>query len=238
MGEVGTMKKQVMVVGLGRFGTGLAKSLYNIGHDVLAMDVDEDRVQGIMGQVTFPVAGDATSEAVLRELGIPDYDAAVVAVGSNITASIMSSVLLKRLGIPYVVSRAQNELHGNTLELIGVDKVIHAESEMGVRLAHNLFNPNVQEYLELAPNFGLSRMRVPKRFINMTLKELGFSSPRDKYGLAVLAIKRGRSDITLNPDANDRLQEGDLLVLAGRDKLLDRLETSEVSNGNPRERGG
>ena len=227
------MKKQVIVVGLGRMGSSVARSLYNIGHDVLAMDVDEDRVQNMMGQVTFPVTGDATSEGVLRELGIPDYDAAVVAVGSDITASIMASVLLKKLGVTYVVSRAQNELHGNTLELIGVDKVVYAESEMGVRLAHNLFNPNVQEYLELAPNFGLSRVRVPKRFINMTLKELGFSSPRDRYGLAVLAIKRGK-DITLNPDADDRLREGDLLVLAGRDELLDRLEASEVSNGNSR----
>ena len=225
------MKKQVMVIGLGRMGSGVARSLYNIGHDVLAMDVDESRVQSMMGQVTYPVTGDATNEGVLRELGIPDYDSAVVAIGSDITASIMASVLLKKVGVPYVVSRAQNDLHGNTLELIGVDKVIHVESEMGVRLAHNLFNPNVQEYLELAPNFGLSRMRVPKRFISMTLKELGFSSPRDKYGLAVLAIKRGK-DITLNPDADDRLQEGDLLVLAGRDELLDRLETSEISNSH------
>ena len=227
------MQKQVTVIGLGRFGSSVAGSLYNIGHDVLAIDVDEDRVQSMMGQVTFPVTGDATNEAVLRELGVPDYNAAVVAVGSNITASIMTSVLLKKLGVSYVVSRAQNELHGNTLELIGVDKVIYAESESGVRLAHNLFNPNVQEYLELAPNFGLSRLRVPKRFINMTLKELGFSSPRDKYGLAVLAIKRG-TDITLNPDADDRLQDGDLLVLAGRDEQLDRLESLEISNGHPK----
>ena len=104
-----------------------------------------------------------------------------------------------------------------------MNKVIHAEAEMGVRLAHNLFNPDVQEYLELAPNFGLSRIKVPSRFVKMSLKELGFSNVRDKYGLAVLAIKRGK-DITLNPDADDRLQSGDLLVLAGRDDLLERLE--------------
>jgi trk system potassium uptake protein TrkA len=217
-------------------GSSVAGALYNIGHDVLAMDVNESRVQSMMGRVTFPVTGDATNEGVLRELGVPDYDAAVVAVGSDITGSIMASVLLKKLGVTYVVSRAQNELHGSTLELIGVDKVIHVESEMGIRLAHNLFNPNVQEYLELAPNYGLSRLRIPRRFINMTLNELGFSSPRDRYGLAVLAIKRGR-DITLNPDGDDRLREGDLLVLAGRDELLDRLEASEVSNGNSKRRG-
>ena len=218
------MKNQVVVIGLGRFGSSVARSLYNLGHDVLAIDTDEDRVQTTMGQVTYPVTGDATNEAVLRELGIPDYDAAVVAIGSDIVGSVMTCVLLKTMEIPYIVARAQNELHANTLERIGVDKVIHAESEMGVRLAHNLFNPNLQEYLEVAPNYGLSRMRVPKAYVNKTLKEMGFSSPRDKYGLAVLVIKRGK-DITLNPDSEDRLQIGDLLVLAGRDELLDRLPT-------------
>jgi len=216
------LKKQVVVIGLGRFGSSVARSLYNLGHDVLAIDEEEDRVQTMMGQVTFPVAGDATSETVLKELGVPDYDAAVVAIGSNIVASVMTTVLLKTLGVPYIVARAHNDLHGNTLERIGADKVVHAESEMGVRLAHNMFNPNVQEYLELAPNFGLSRIRAPQAFANKTLKELGFSSPRDKYGLAVLAVKRGR-DITLNPDIDDRLHAGDLLILAGKDELLDRL---------------
>ena len=218
------MKKQVVVIGLGRFGSNLATSLYNIGHDVLAMDTAEERVQSMMGRVTYPVTGNATNEIVLRELGITHYDAAVVAIGSDIVSSIMASVLLKTLGIPYVVSRAQNEIHGNTLERIGVDKVIHAEAEMGMRLAHSLFNPNVQEYLELAPSFGLSRLKVPNRFDNMTLRELGFSGPRDRYGLAVLAIKRG-NDITLNPDSDDRLQTGDLLVLAGSDELLEKLES-------------
>ena len=215
-------KNQVAVIGLGRFGSGLAKSLYKLGHDVLAMDIDEEKVQTMMGQVTYPVNGNGTNEAVLRDLGISDYDAAVVAVGSDVVASVLACVLLKTMGVAYVVARASNELHGNTLERIGVDKVIHAESEMGVRLAHNLFNPNLQEYLELAPNFGMSRMRVPEGFVDKSLKELGFSGPRDKYGLAVLAIKRGK-DITLNPDNDERLQVGDLVVLAGKDEFLERL---------------
>jgi trk system potassium uptake protein TrkA len=218
------MKKQVVVIGLGRFGTHLATSLYNIGHDVLAMDTDEERVQRMIGRVTYPVAGNATNEVVLKELGITDYDAAVVAIGSDIVSSIMTSVLLKTLGIPYIVSRAHNEIHGNTLERIGVDKVIHAEAEMGTRMAHNLFNPNVQEYLELAPSFGLSRLKIPNHFDNMTLRELGFSGPRDSNGLVVMAIRRG-DDVTLNPDGEDRLQAGDQVVIAGRDELLDELES-------------
>jgi trk system potassium uptake protein TrkA len=216
------MKKQVVVIGLGRFGSSVARSLYNLGHDVLAMDVNEDRVHSMMGQVTHPVAGNATNEEVLRELGVADYDSAVVAVGSDIVGSVMTCVLLKTMGVSYIVARAHNELHGNTLERIGVDKVVHAESEMGVRLAHNLFNPNLQEFLEVGPSFGLSRMSIPDSFVDKTIKELGFSSPRDKYGLAVLVIKRGR-DVTLNPDIEDRLRSGDILVLAGRDDLLERL---------------
>ena len=218
------MKQQVVVIGLGRFGSSVARSLYNLGHNVLAMDVDEDRVQSMMGVVSYPVSGDATNENTLRELGVPDYDAAVVAVGSDVVSSVMACVLLKTMGVAYVVARAHDDVHGNALDRIGVDKVIHPESEMGVRLAHNLFNPNLQEYLELAPNFGLSRMRAPEDFAEKTLKELGFSNPRDKYGLAVLAIKRGR-DITLNPDNDDRLKAGDLLVLAGKDEFLERLPT-------------
>ncbi len=218
------MKKQVVVIGLGRFGTHLATSLYNIGHDVLAMDTNEERVQRMMGRVTYPVAGNATNEVVLKELGIADYDAAVVAIGTDIVSSIMTSVLLKTLGIPYIVSRARNEIHGNTLERIGVDKVIHAEAEMGTRMAHNLFNPNVQEYLEVAPSFGLSRLKIPNHFDNMTLHDLGFSGARDGNGLVVLAIRRG-DDVTLNPDGEDRLQAGDQVVIAGRDELLDELES-------------
>ena len=224
------MKRQIAVMGLGRFGSSVARSLYNLGHDVLAIDIDENKVQSIMGQATHALTGDCTNDAVLKELGIPDYDAAVVAIGSDVVSSIMASVLLKTMGVPYVVSRAHNELHGNTLERIGVDKVVHAEEEMGNRLAHSMFNPNVEEYLEITPNFGISKLRIPPRFVNMSLKELGFSSPRNKYGLVVLAIRRGK-DITLNPDTDDQLQAGDWLVLAGRDEMLDRLDSvaDEVS---------
>ena len=218
------MKKQIAVLGLGRFGSSIARSLYNLGHDVLAMDKEESRVHHMMGQCTYSLIGDCTNEAVLKELGVPDYDAAVVAIGSDIVSSIMASVLLKTMDVPYIVSRAHNEIHGNTLSLIGVDKVVHAEEEMGNRLAHSMFNPNVQEYLEITPNFGISKLRVPERFDGMSLRELGFSSPRNKYGLVVLAIRRGR-DVTLNPDTDDRLRPGDWLVLAGHDDMLDQLDS-------------
>ena len=162
------MNQQVVVIGLGRVGSSVAKALYNLRHEVLAIDKNEDRVQSMMGQVSFPVTGDASNEAVLRELGVDKYDAAVVAVGTDIVASVLSTVVLKNMDVPYVVARAEDDLHGNTLERIGADKVVHAESEMGVRLAHGLFNPNVQEYLGLAPEYGLSRIRAPQSFDGKT----------------------------------------------------------------------
>ncbi len=217
------MKQQVAVIGLGRFGSSVARSLYNLGHDVLAIDTSEDRVQSMMGQVSYPVTCNATEDAVLTELGITDYDAAVVAIGSDIVSSIMTSVLLKTMGMKYIVSRARNELHAHALELLGVDKIVHVEEEMGSRLAHNLFNPNVQEYLELTRNFGISRLTAPDRFVNMNLNELGFSRPRDRYGLVVLAIVRG-NDITLNPDSGERIRRGDNLVISGRDEQLETLQ--------------
>ncbi|MEX0761713.1 MAG: TrkA family potassium uptake protein [Dehalococcoidia bacterium] len=218
------MSQQVVVVGLGRFGGNVARTLYQLGHDVMAIDHDEERVQSMMGEVTYAVAGDATQESVLRELGVHNFDIGIVGIGSSIEASIMVSVLFKTMNLPYIVARAHSELHGNTLQRIGCDKVIHAEAEAGTRLAHNLFNPDVQEYMELSPSFGISRLLVPDRFTNMTLKEAGLAGVRDKYGIAVFALKRG-DEITLSPDSDERLRPGDVIVVAGKDELIDRIST-------------
>ena len=218
-------KKQVVVVGLGRLGSQVARTLYQLGHDVMALDQDDQLVQEMMGEVTYAVRGDATNEGVLRELGVHNFDVAVVAIGTNVQANIMVTVLLKTLGIPYIAARSHNELHGNTLERIGCNKVIYPETESGARLAHSLFNPDAEEYMELTSSFGISRIRVPDRFVNMTLRESGFAGVRDKYGVAVLAVKRG-DDITLSPDADDRLSLGDILVVVGRDELVSKISPS------------
>ena len=215
-------KQQVVVVGLGRFGGNVARTLYQLGHDVMALDIDEERVQTLMGEVTYPVAGDATQEAVLRELGVHNFDIGIVGIGSNIEASIMVSVLFQTMNIPFIVARAHSELHGNTLRRLGCHRVVHAEEEMGIRLAHSLFNPDVEEYMELAEAFGVSRLQVPERFTNMTLNEAGFASARDKYGIAIVALKRGE-DITLSPDSEERLRAGDVLVFAGPDDLVSQI---------------
>jgi len=220
--------QQIVIIGLGRFGTSVAYTLYQMGHDVLALEADQARVQAAMGQVTYPVQGNATEEAVLRELGIPNFDMAVVAIGSNVEASIMSTVLLKSLGVPHIVARAKTQLHGQTLERVGADVVVHPEQETGEHVARGLFHPEVQDYMEVAPNFGISKVKASPQTTNRTLKEAGLTGARDKYGLAVLAIRRGK-DVILLPSEDERIQREDILVLASKEEMLDKLHAEGVS---------
>ncbi|MFN3973699.1 MAG: potassium channel family protein [Dehalococcoidia bacterium] len=215
-------KRQVIVVGLGRFGARVARTLYRMGHDVLGIDTNEQLVQALVGQITYPVKADATSEAVLRELGAPNFDAAVIAIGSDVQASIMCTVLLKSIGMPYIVARARDDLHGRTLARVGANRIVYPEQEMGERVARSLFTPDVLEYMEVAPAFGISKVRLPESFHGITLKEAGLSGPRDKYGLAVLAIRRGK-DVILLPSEDERIQPDDTFILAGKDDRLERL---------------
>ena len=148
------MAKQAVVIGLGRFGVSLAQELYKLGFDVLGIDRDEQVAQTQTEQLITVVRADSTSESALRELGIANYDVAVVAIGTDIQASILTTLLLKTLGVKEVIARANNPLHGESLERIGADKVLDPEREAGVRLAHRLFNPDVQEYIGVTGDVG------------------------------------------------------------------------------------
>ena len=207
---------QIVVVGLGRFGTLVATTLHRMGHEVMAIDNDEQAVQQVMGEVTYPVTADATNDSTLRDLGVQEFDVGIVAIGSNIEASIMVAVLFKTLGLNTVVARARNPLHGNTLERIGCDRVIHAELESGRRLAHSLFYTHAEEYMELGENYGISRLKVPPHLEGLTLQEAGFSGLRDKSSVAVVALRRS-SSVTLIPDMHEELNKSDVLFVAGAD---------------------
>ncbi|MCY4624049.1 MAG: TrkA family potassium uptake protein [Chloroflexi bacterium] len=223
--------RQIVVIGLGRFGSSVAFTLYQMGHDVLALETDEALVQEAMGRVTYSVRADATQENVLRELGVPNFDMAVVAIGSNVEASIMATVLLKSMGIPYIVARARTQLHGRTLERVGADVVVHPEQETGQHVARSLFHPEVQDYMEVGPNFVVSMVRTSAQAVNRTLKDMGLTGARDKYGLAVLAIRRGQ-DVILLPAEDERIHTEDTLVLASREELLDRLRETGLAQLN------
>ena len=218
------MAKQIAVIGLGRFGTSIAQELYRIGHDVLAIDVDERVTQTLIGHVTYAVTGDATSAELIEELGIKSFDTAVVAIGTDVQASILATVLLKQqYQLPQVVARATTELHARTLKAVGADRVIHPEQEAGIRTAHSLFQQGeVLEYMELTSDYGFSKIRASTDMEGQSLEAAGFSTARDKYGAAVIAIKRGREPI-LAPSKDEEIKQGDVLVVAGREEVLEKV---------------
>ena len=218
------MAHQVAVIGMGRFGISLARELYRIGHDVLVVDQNEVLVQQMMGQVTYAVAGDSTSPELLEEVGIRNFDTGVVAIGTDIQSSVLTTVLLKQqFELPQVIARATNELHGKTLEAVGADRVVFPEHETGLRTAHSLFQREVLEYMELTSEFGFSKINVSREMVGLTLTQAGFGMARDKYGAAVVAIRRGRQPI-LTPSKDEVLEEGDQLVVAGPEDTLEQLK--------------
>jgi trk system potassium uptake protein TrkA len=222
------MKKQVCVIGVGRFGAAVAQELYQAGHDVLAIDNDEALIQDLLGQVTYAVRADATNESVLKELDVADFDVAVVALGSeNVQDSILITVLLKSIGVPFVISRATNELHGATLERVGADRVVFPEMESARRTAHVGFTAGVIDYMPIVPNFGISKMRPPDQMHGRTLEEVGLGGSPDKHGVSVLAIRRGRTSF-LHPAKDEEIKPGDVLIVAGSNEHIGHLYDSAL----------
>ena len=215
------LKPQVVVVGLGRFGKSFASKMYNLGHDVMAIDIDPDKVQSMVGQVTYPVTTDASSELSLRELGVQDFDVGVVAL-ADVEVSIMVSVLFKTLNINNIIARASSDLHKDTLIRLGCDRVVFAEDEMGEQLANTIFSPNVTEYLELTPNMGISKLSIPKRIVGMSLSEAGFINQPGNQKLTILSIKRG-DNIILYPSNQEILNEGDEISIIGNNSNINKL---------------
>jgi trk system potassium uptake protein TrkA len=212
-------RRQIAVLGLGRFGQSLARELTRIGHDVLAIDADERQVQAVADDVTHAVQIDFTNEDALRELGLGKFDTAIVAVSSNIEASILATVLLQRLGVRRILAKAATDLHGSILERLGVSRVVHPEAEMGERVAHSFAAPSVRDYLDVAPGYGLARVVVSEPFAGKSLGDLDLAA---RFDVTPLALHRGGS-VTLNPDAAEVLRESDQLIVAGRDEDLERL---------------
>jgi len=214
------MKKQVAVIGLGRLGIALATTLHTLGHDVLALDIDEKNIQNIASQVTRAVQADATSEATLRELGIGNFDIAIVTT-SEIESSVLTTVLLKRLGVGYIIARADNELHGSILEKIGADKVVYPEREMGTGIAYVLTLGDVIDYIPVTAGYGVVRLIASPSFVGQTLSELGFGS-KGKLKVAVLLVLR-KQEVTITPSSAEMVKQGDVLVVSGSWDSLEEL---------------
>lgn len=213
------MHKQFVVIGLGRFGSSVARTLSSLGHDVLAIDKNENAVQAIMNEVTHAVQADAREEENLKALGVRNFDVAVVAIGDDLQANILITLMLKEMGIPHVVAKAQTNLHGRVLEKVGADKIIYPEKDMGVRVAHNLVTANIMDFIELSPDYSIVEIQTPLKFVGKTFGELNL---RAKYGLSVMAIKNG-GIVDIAPGADAMIQENDILVVVSTNKAIERL---------------
>ncbi|MDF2547443.1 MAG: potassium transporter Trk [Anaerosolibacter sp.] len=212
--------KQFAVIGCGRFGSSVARTLYGVGHDVLAIDQDEDVIKELADAVTHAVQMDAIDESSLKSLGIRNYDVAVIAIGSDIQSSILITLLAKELGVKYVVAKAQNELHAKILYKTGADRVVLPEREMGVRVAHNLVSSNIIDYIELAPDYSIVEITPLKEWVGKSLKDINI---RVKYGVNIMAIKQ-KSEINISPSAQDVIYQEDVIVVVGHNNDIQKIE--------------
>ena len=203
--------KSFIVIGLGRFGSEAAKSLCRQGCEVLAMDISGELVQQVSDDVTQAVVGDARDKEVLRALDAKNFDCGIVAIGDSLGDSVLATMNLKELGVPYVVCKAHDDTHKEVLKKLGADRVVIPEKENAVRLAKSLGSANVLDYIELSEDYGIIETPAPAQWDGKSLIELNV---RAKLGVNILAIKRD-GDIAVSPAADHRILKGDVLVVLG-----------------------
>ena len=212
--------KSYVVIGLGRFGSGLARALCRQGAEVLAMDIRPDLVQQVANEVTHAVVGDAQDKEVLRALDVRSFDCAVIAIGDNLAASVLTVMNLKELEVPYVVCKAHDETHRRVLEKLGVDRVVIPELEYAQRLARSLYSHNVLDYIELSKDYGILEIPAPKSWAGKTLKELNV---RAKLGINIIAVKKG-AETTVSPSADYAIRAEDVLAVLGDNVALEAVQ--------------
>ncbi|MBS4217908.1 TrkA family potassium uptake protein [Bacillus sp. FJAT-49711] len=214
------MKKQFAVIGLGRFGGSICRELAEQGMEVLAMDKNEDRVNEFASIATHAVIADTTDENILKSLGIRNFDHVIVAIGEDIQSSILTTLMLKEIGVNHITVKAQNDYHEKVLLKIGADYVVHPERDMGRRIAHYIVSNNILDYLELSDEYSIVEIKVNDLLAGHSLVELDV---RAKYGLNIVAIKRG-PEIIVSPQADDPLKKDDILIVIGADSDINRFE--------------
>lgn len=216
--------KRIGIIGAGRFGMSLAESLANAGAEVILIDRNRPAMQQA-GESVTALQGDATQPHVLEEAGFGECDVVVVAIGTNMEASVMTTANCKELGIPNVVAKANSELHGKILKRIGADSVIYPDRDSAHRLAMSIANHNVLDFYEVSEGYSIAELTAPESIVGKTLAEADL---RKKKNLTVLAIRRPDADVkrprkVMIPQADDMIQEGDRLILFGETKKLDTL---------------
>ena len=212
------MVKSYAVLGLGSFGKSVARSFMELGIEVLAVDRNKIIVNEIASEVTYAVQMDVTNEDALKSIGVEKMDGVIVAIGENLEASVMATLLVKELGVPYVVAKAETEMQKKILEKIGADKVVFPENEMGVRLAKNIAG-NFLDVFDLSSKDSMVELKVKEEWIGKSIRELDF---RNRYHLNIVAFRRdGKLDSF--PDPDDVLQRDDIIITVGKNEDLSRI---------------
>lgn len=212
--------KSYVVIGLGRFGSGLARNLCQLGAEVLAIDIRGDLVQQIANDVTHAVVGDGQDKEVLRALGVRNFDCAIVAIGDNLAASVLTVMNLKELEVPYLVCKAHDETYSRVLEKLGVDRVVIPELDQAQRLARILHSHNVLDYIELSTDYGILEVPAPKSWIGKSLRELNV---RAKLDINIIAVKNGEKT-SVSPSADYCICSGDVLAVLGDTVALEAMQ--------------
>lgn len=215
--------KSFAVIGLGRFGTSVAKVLAELGNEVLAIDKNPEVIREIASIVTYAVEADVMDEKALRELGLGNVDAVVVSIGSDLESSIMATLISKELGVKKVIAKALTELHGKVLSKIGADRIIYPERDMGIRVAHNLTSKNILDYIEFSPDFSIVEIEAIEDWVGKDLKGLRL---RNKYGVNIIAIRRD-NHTNISPTAEDNIEAGDILIIVGSTEDVKKVEMRE-----------
>ncbi|MBE6992456.1 MAG: TrkA family potassium uptake protein [Ruminococcaceae bacterium] len=213
-------KKSYLVIGLGRFGTSVATELFKLGHEVLAVDCNEENVNHVADNVTHAITCDARDEATLKSLGVRNFDCAIVGIGSDVASSVMTTVTLKELGVEQVICKANSQLHKTVLEKVGADRVVFPEREMAHKLAQGLSSANIFDFIELSENFGVAEIESPDSWIGKTIGSIDI---RAKYGVNIIAVKEG-SEVNVAPGAGYVLKKNSVLVLVGRYTDIEAVE--------------
>lgn len=212
-------KKEFIVIGLGRFGTSTARTLAQNNCEVLTLDRDEEKTRAMADIVTCAVTGDVTDPEVLSGLGIRNFDGAIVAIGKDLEASIMATMLLKEMGIRHVLAKAQSDVHAKVLRKVGADMVVFPEKEMGIRYANNLIHGNFFDAVELSSDYSMIELNVRKEWAGKSLKELNL---RAKYKVNIIGIKK-EDGFDVSPDADEALGQNYILIAIGRNEVLNKL---------------
>lgn len=208
--------KQIIVIGCGRFGSSVAKTLTKLGHDVMVIDQDHDIIKDMSEYVAHAVQMDTLDEPSFRTIGLRNFDVAVVAIGSNIEASIMATLIAKEAGVQIVIAKALTEIHGKLLTKVGADKIIYPERDMGMRVAYGLVTPNILDVIEFSPDYSIIETVALEEWEGKSLKDLNLSR---QYGMTVIAIKTGEH-INIVPSAETVINHDDVVVILGSNKNL------------------